>query len=79
MYIVSYAIIFYIFILYYLKKNKNIIINDNEIEFNKNKIKNIYYSNNDGNILRTTLSELTKDENQHITKFYRNRNKNNIK
>jgi hypothetical protein len=35
------------------------------------KIKNIYYSNNDGNILRTTLSELTNDENKHVTKFFR--------
>lgn len=46
MYIVSYTIIFCIFILYYLKKNKNIIINDNEIEFykNKNKIKVLTYN-----------------------------------
>ena len=50
----------------------------NIIPYNKGyKIKDIFYSNNDGTILKTTLSKLTKDENQHITKFYRN--KNNIK
>ena len=46
----------------------------NIIPYNKGyKIKDIFYSNNDGLILRTTLSKLTKDENQHITKFYRNK------
>ena len=47
----------------------------NIIPYNKGyKIKNIYYSDNDGNILRTTLSDLTNEENKHITKFFRNKN-----
>jgi hypothetical protein len=45
MYFISYMIVFCIFILYYLKKNKNLIINDiNEKELYKNKIKVITYN-----------------------------------
>ena len=34
------------------------------------KIQNIYYSDNDGNIVKTTLNKL-KNEEQHYSKFYR--------
>jgi hypothetical protein len=34
------------------------------------KIKNIYYSDNEGNIVKTTLNNL-KNEEQHYTRYYR--------
>lgn len=38
----------------------------------KYKIKNIYYSNNDGNIEHTTLAKLDNLENKHISKRFKN-------
>ena len=40
------------------------------------KIQNIYYSDNDGNIIKTTLNSL-KNEEHHYSRFYR-QNKNII-
>ena len=34
------------------------------------KIKNIYYSDNEGNIIKTNLNNL-KNEEQHYTRYYR--------
>ena len=38
------------------------------------KIKNVLYSDQNGNIVKTTLNELVNGE-QHVTKYYRNNNK----
>jgi cytidine deaminase len=35
------------------------------------KINNIYYSDNDGNIVKTTLNKLKNDEEIHYSRFYR--------
>lgn len=34
-------------------------------------IKNIYYSDSNGNIIMTTLNKLYEDDNYHITKYYK--------
>ena len=39
------------------------------------KIQNIYYSDSDGNIVKTTLSNLDNEE-KHFSKYYKNKNKN---
>ncbi len=39
------------------------------------KIKSIYYSNNDGTIIKTDLQTLEKEE-KHYSRFYRRKNKN---
>jgi cytidine deaminase len=35
------------------------------------KLNNIYYSDNDGNIVKTSLNKLKNDEEIHISRFYR--------
>ena len=35
------------------------------------KIQNIYYSNSDGNIVKTKLTNLLNDEEQHYSRYYR--------
>ena len=35
------------------------------------KLINIYYSDNDGNIVKTTLNKLKNDEEIHYSRFYR--------
>ena len=35
------------------------------------KLNNIYYSDNDGNIIKTSLNKLKNDEEIHISRFYR--------
>ena len=35
------------------------------------KIKNIYYSDNDGAIVKTTLNKLQNDDQIHYSRFYR--------
>jgi hypothetical protein len=42
------------------------------------KIQNIYYSDNDENIIKTTLETLEKEE-PHFSRFYRNKMKNKLK
>lgn len=36
------------------------------------KIRKILYSDKDNNLVKTTLETLEKEENKHITKYYRN-------
>ncbi len=38
------------------------------------KIKDIYYSTDDGTIVKSSLYKLKQDENVHISGFYRNKN-----
>ena len=40
------------------------------------KIKNVLYSDQNGNIVKTTLNELVNAE-QHVTKYYRNNSGSN--
>jgi cytidine deaminase len=40
------------------------------------KIKNVYYSNQNGDIVCRKLTSLLNDEYQHVSKFYKNRNYN---
>ena len=35
------------------------------------RITKVYYSNSDGDIVKTSLKHLQKDENKHITRFYK--------
>lgn len=42
------------------------------------KIKNVYYSNNDGDIVKSNFQILEKEE-QHLSRFYRRKKYNNYK
>ena len=42
------------------------------------KIKNVYYSNNDGDIIKSNFQILEKEE-QHLSRFYRRKKYNNYK
>lgn len=41
------------------------------------KINNIYYSDENGNIIKTKINELIKDDKLHMSKYFRNRGYNN--
>lgn len=38
------------------------------------KITKVYYSDRDGNIVKTNLRKLDEDENKHVSKYYKTRN-----
>lgn len=38
------------------------------------RIKNVYYSTKEGNIVKTSLSKLTNEPDKHISKFFREKN-----
>lgn len=50
------------------------VIAVNNIKKNGIKIKNIYYSNNDGSLTSTNPTKLYQRNDHHITKYFKNNN-----